>query len=169
MSKVTDSVQQNISPIIEALGYEVVDVEYKSLPDKQWHLVFRIDSPNGVTLNDCEKVSNAIDGSLEALDPTGGAPYCLDVSSPGLDRPFKTARDFERGIGKEIEIKLYEPMKIDPADPKCKAERVYEGVLTGFGGGIPGRNGPNGGLSWTWVQIRHAPGPLPVSCFWSAR
>ena len=134
MSKVIDLVKANIFPIIEGLGYEVVDAEYKSLPDKQWHLIFRIDSAAGVTLNDCETVSNAIDGPLETLDPTGGAPYCLDVSSPGLDRPFKTARDYERNMGREIEIKLYGPVKVDPADPKCKAERLYNGVLAGFDG-----------------------------------
>ena len=134
MSKVTEAVRESIFPIIEALGYEVVDAEYKCLRDKNWHLIFYIYTPDGVSLDDCERVSNAIDGPLDELDPTNGAPYCLDVSSPGLDRPFKTARDFERNMGKEVEIKLYGPIKIDPADLTCKAERCYEGILTGFDG-----------------------------------
>ncbi|MDR1093942.1 MAG: ribosome maturation factor RimP [Clostridiales bacterium] len=134
MSKVLDAVRERIFPIIERLGYEVVDAEYKNLRDKNMHLVFYIYNEKGVGLDDCERVSNAIDGPLDELDPTGGAPYCLDVSSPGLDRPFKTARDYERNMGKEIEIKLYGPVKLDPADPKRKAERLFEGVLRGFDG-----------------------------------
>ncbi|GHV00176.1 ribosome maturation factor RimP [Clostridia bacterium] len=134
MSKVIDIIREKIFPIIEGLGYEVVDAEYKSLPDRNMHLVFYIYNEKGVSLDDCEKVSNAIDGPLDELDPTGGAPYCLDVSSPGLDRPFKTARDFERNTGKAIEIKLYGPIRIEPDDPKCKPDRLYEGILTGFDG-----------------------------------
>lgn len=65
----------------------------------------------GVTLNDCEAVSDALDAPLDAADPTGNLPYCLDVSSPGLDRPFKTQRDYERNYGEKVEIKLYAPMQ----------------------------------------------------------
>ena len=69
-----------------------------------------IASENGVSLDDCEAVSNALDGPLDALDPTQSAPYCLDVSSPGLDRPFKTQRAFERNYGEDVEVKLFAPM-----------------------------------------------------------
>ena len=134
MSKVLDIVKEKVFPVIEGLGYEVVDAEYKSLRDKNMHLIFYIYSDAGVSLDDCERVSNAIDGVLEELDPTDGAPYCLDVSSPGLDRPFKTARDFGRGIGKEVEITLYGPIKIDSGDAKAKPERRFEGVLRGYDG-----------------------------------
>jgi len=111
MSKVVDIVTEKIVPIIEALGYEVVEVAYGSRPDRQMHLTFFIDSVSGITLDDCEKVSNAVDGPLEELHPTDGQPYALDVSSPGLDRLFKTERDWLRNVGREVEIGLYAPVK----------------------------------------------------------
>ena len=98
-----------IEDVLEKLGYELVDVEYKTLYGDK-HLIVYIASSSGVSLDDCEAVSNALDAPLETLDPTQGAPYCLDVSSPGLDRPFKTQRDFERNYGTDVEVKLFAPM-----------------------------------------------------------
>ncbi len=86
-----------------------MDIEYKTLYGDK-HLIVYIASEHGVSLDDCERVSNALDAPLDALDPTDSAPYCLDVSSPGLDRPFKTQRDFERNYGTQVEIKLYAPL-----------------------------------------------------------
>ena len=83
-------------------------------------LTIFIDIPSGVSLDDCEKVHYAVDPLLDELDPTAGKPYILNVSSPGLDRPFKKQRDYERNYGKEVEIKLYAPLK---------GKKVYEGVL----------------------------------------
>ncbi len=86
-----------------------MDIEYKTLYGDK-HLVVYIANDSGITLDDCEAVSNALDAPLDALDPTGSMPYCLDVSSPGLDRPFKTQRDYERNYGKKVEVKLFAPM-----------------------------------------------------------
>ena len=66
---------------------------------------------------------NAIDAPLDELDPTNGKPYTLNVSSPGLDRPFKTLRDYRKHVGEEIEISLYKPV-----DGKKKFEAVLKGV-----------------------------------------
>lgn len=107
--------------MLAPLGYELVDLEYKTLYGDK-HLIVYISSEKGVSLDDCETVSNALDAPLDALDPTDSAPYCLDVSSPGLDRPFKTQRDFERNYGKKAEIKLYAPL------PGTK-EKTLTGVL----------------------------------------
>lgn len=108
-----NSIIEKAKPVIESvldeLGYELVDIEYKTLYGDK-HLIIYIASENGVSLDDCEKVSNALDAPLDALDPTASAPYCLDVSSPGLDRPFKTQRDFERNYGTAVEVKLYAPL-----------------------------------------------------------
>lgn len=117
--KLTESVKEKINPLITELGYEIVDVELEKKYGED-NLTIYIDIPSGVSLDDCEKVSNAIDPLLDELDPTQGKPYVLNVSSPGLDRPFKTQRDFERNYGKEIEIKLYAPLK---------GKKLYEGVL----------------------------------------
>ncbi len=111
---IINGVIERAKPVIESvlngLGYELVDIEYKTqYGDK--HLTVYIASERGVSLDDCELVSNALDAPLDALDPTDGVPYCLDVSSPGLDRPFKTQRDFERNYGQKIEVKLYAPLE----------------------------------------------------------
>ena len=114
---------ERAKPVIEntlsALGYELVDIEYKNLYGQK-HLIVYVASERGISLDDCEIVSNALDKPLDDLDPTAGVPYCLDVSSPGLDRPFKTRRDYERNFGKSVEIKLYAPLK---------GKKFYEGVL----------------------------------------
>lgn len=115
----TVKLESKISPVLADMGYELVDIEYvRKYGDM--HLIFYIDSPKGITLYDCEKVSNAIDPILDEINPTLDAPYSLDVSSPGLDRPFKKQRDYERNYGKEVEVKLYAPIR---------GKKVIEGIL----------------------------------------
>ena len=108
MNKVEQDTLDAISAPVEALGYEIVDVEYVKKPDGM-NLTVYIDIPRGVTLDDCEAVHNLINPIMDALDPTEGA-YVLNVSSPGLDRPFKKPRDYERNYGREVEVKLYAPL-----------------------------------------------------------
>ena len=117
--KIEQSVIEKIQPTVAALGYEIVDVEFEKKNGED-NLTIFIDIPLGVSLDDCEKVHYAVDPLLDELDPTAGKPYILNVSSPGLDRPFKKQRDYERNYGKEVEIKLYAPLK---------GKKVYEGVL----------------------------------------
>ena len=76
-------------------------------------------------LDTCEKFHNAIDPLLDELDPSFGASYTLNVSSPGLDRPFRTDRDYEKNIGEEVELKLFAPMK---------GKKNFECVLDGYDG-----------------------------------
>ncbi|MCM1367454.1 MAG: ribosome maturation factor RimP [Roseburia sp.] len=106
---VIEKARPTIEKVLGELGYELVDIEYVTRYGEK-HLIVYIASENGVSLDDCERVSNALDAPLDALDPTASAPYCLDVSSPGLDRPFKTQRDFERNYGVSVEVKLYAPL-----------------------------------------------------------
>lgn len=117
--KIEQSVIEKIQPTVTALGYEIVDVEFEKKNGED-NLTIFIDIPSGVSLDDCEKVHYAVDPLLDELDPTAGKPYILNVSSPGLDRPFKKQRDYERNYGKEVEIKLYAPLK---------GKKVYDGVL----------------------------------------
>ncbi len=109
INNVIEKVRPVAEGVLDGMGYELVDIEYKTLYGEK-HLIIYIAKDGGVSLDDCEAVSNALDGPLDALDPTGEAPYCLDVSSPGLDRPFKTQRDFERNYGEAVEVKLYAPL-----------------------------------------------------------
>ena len=108
---VKESVTELVLPILEDLGYELVEVTYKKQHDAM-HLTIYIDTDKagGVSLDDTEIVANAIDGPLDELDPTGGAPFVLNVSSPGLDRPLKTEKDFLKKIGADVEISLYKAL-----------------------------------------------------------
>lgn len=109
MSTVVEKAKEIIEPVVENLGYELVDIEYKSLYGKMNLTVF-IYSQNGVSLEDCEKVNNALDEPLEQNDITDGKPYILNISSPGLDRFFKTQRDYERNLNKQVEIVFKQPL-----------------------------------------------------------
>lgn len=106
----------------DPLGIEIVDVVWD---DRSAALDIFIDTPEGVDLNTCEKFHNAISDPIDELDPTYDNPYTLNVSSPGLDRPFKTDRDFERNMGKDVELKLFAPLK---------GKKRLEGVLCGYDG-----------------------------------
>ena len=87
MAKNTKAVvEQLVKPIIESLGYEYVETEFAK-QGKDYLLTIYIDSASGIDLNDCEKVSRAIDPVIDEADPIEQA-YCLCVSSLGLDRPL---------------------------------------------------------------------------------
>lgn len=101
-------VEQLLKQPVAELGYELCDVEFiKEYGD--WVLTLYIDKEGGVNIDDCERVSRAVDPILDEADPIEQA-YMLSVSSLGLDRPLKKDADFTRNIGKRIEIKLFAPM-----------------------------------------------------------
>ncbi len=99
----------NINPIIEALGYEVVEVSFKPIENIDT-LTFFIYKKGGVQLSDCETVSAAIDEELEKLDLTGDKPYTLNISSPGLDRLIVSDDDYRRNLEEEVEAFLINPL-----------------------------------------------------------
>ena len=90
-------------PIVEKLGYEFVEATYEEVEGERY-ITIVIYSEKGITFDDCKIVSKALDEPLDELNPTNDLSYSLNVSSLGLDRPLKTKRDFERYIGKEIEV-----------------------------------------------------------------
>ena len=92
-------------PIATSLNYELVDIEYLKEYGSYYLRVY-IDKPGGITLDDCQNMSEVISEKLDEKDPINTA-YFLEVSSPGLDRPLKTDKDLKRNIGKDIEIGLY--------------------------------------------------------------
>lgn len=119
---IAKSVEEFLSPIVEELGYEIVEVEYAKKQNGM-NLTIFIDSVNGIKIEDCEKVHSAIDAPLDELDPTNGAGYTLNVSSPGLDRPLTTDRDLNRNLNQMIEISLYS---------KLDGKKQYSGILSSY-------------------------------------
>ena len=119
VEKIVQQVDKALRPTIEGMGFEIVDIEYVKRADGM-NLTVYIDIPRGVTIDDCEAVHNAVNPLIDALNPTNDAPYIFNISSPGLDRPFKKQRDYERNYGREVEVKLYAPLK---------GKKFYEGVL----------------------------------------
>lgn len=107
--KLTDRIFELTESKVRELGYELYDVEYQKEYDN-WVLTLYIDSKDGISLDDCEIVSNAVDPILDEADPIEQA-YYLSVSSVGIDRPLKKDKDFQRSIGKTIDVKLYAPLK----------------------------------------------------------
>lgn len=128
---------EKINPIIEEMGYEVVEVDYSKQVDGM-NLIFYIDNDKGITIDDCEKVTKVIDPILEELDPTDNKPYILSVSSPGIDRPLKNERDFNRNLGKEIEITLFS---------KLDGKKNFKGNLKAFSSEEVTIEGPKGDIT----------------------
>ena len=107
--RVVDKALKIIKPIVEDLGYVFVDLEYKK-EHSGYVLSLTIDKSGGVNINDCERVSRALDEPLDEHDVTNGASYSFNVSSYGLDRQFKTDYDFNKHIGLDVDIKFYAPI-----------------------------------------------------------
>ena len=118
--KPIEEIQNALQPIADEMSIEIVEVEFKQ--GKEPALTVYIDIESGVDLNTCEKFHRAIDPVLDEVDPTFGAPYTLNVSSPGLDRPLKTDRDYEKCIGKKVEVKLFAPIQ---------GKKLFEAILKG--------------------------------------
>ncbi len=121
MGKVADEVYKLVLPIAESFGLEVVEVLYEKKYSGM-NLTIVIDKEDGVTIDDCEKLHRAIDAPLDELDPIDES-YILNVSSPGIDRPLKTERDYRRNINKKISVKLYKPQN---------GKKVFQGVLVSY-------------------------------------
>ena len=108
-------------PILEANNFELVDVEYVK-EGSNWYLRAYIDKEGGIAVDDCELVSRALSDLLDQEDFIEEA-YILEVSSPGLLRPIKKDKDFERNMNQEIEVHLFKMLD-------KKKELV--GVLTAY-------------------------------------
>lgn len=114
-------IQEFLSKIAKPLGIEVVEVEFKQ--GKNPAMTIYINKDGGVDLDTCEVFHRAIDLPLDEFDPTFGEPYTLNVSSLGIDRPFKTDKDFLSHIGERVEVKLY---------ASVRGKKFYDGILTAY-------------------------------------
>lgn len=114
-------VKDHCEPLIEGLGYDLVDLEFIK-ENGNCYLRFYIGKAEGISIDDCQKVSEIVGDKLDELDPIQES-YYLEVSSPGLDRPLKTDKDLKRNIGRDVEINLYKAI-----DGKKK----YIGILLDY-------------------------------------
>ncbi|MBR3133341.1 MAG: ribosome maturation factor RimP [Clostridia bacterium] len=118
---VESRVETLLKDIIEDLGYDLYDVEY-SKEGKDYYLRVFIDSSNGISLEDCEKVNNAIDEPLDRADLIP-EQYFLEVSSIGLEKKLRKDEHFISSIGSKLEIKLYQ---------KVNGQKALEGILEDY-------------------------------------
>ena len=107
-----------IQPVVEANGVELFDVDYVK-EGSDWYLRVYIDKEGGVTIDDCQNVSRAFNEILDRENYIDDQ-YIFEVSSPGLTRPLKKEKDYEKSIGRMIEIKLFSPVD---------KSKEYSGVL----------------------------------------
>lgn len=118
---IVEIVEQMLVPIMEENKYELVDVEYLK-ENGQWYLRVYADKENGITIDDCEIISRALEVKLDAEDPIDEA-YILEVSSPGLDRVLKKDKDFQRYMGYSVDVKLYKAIN---------KQKEFTGILEAF-------------------------------------
>ena len=104
-----DELAELLGPTVERLGYELADLEVR-LGGKSGLVRLFIDRPEGIGLDDCEKVSRAVSALLDVEDPLPGN-YNLEVSSPGLDRKLRKVEHFQRFIGQTVKVKLRFPQE----------------------------------------------------------
>lgn len=122
MANIEDKVEQLVKDKIQSIGYDLYDVEY-SKEGKNYFLRIFIDRPEGINLEDCEKVNDAINELLDKADYIK-EQYFLEVSSPGIERVLRKDKHLEQNIGNEINVKLFKK------DENGKKE--YQGNLQGF-------------------------------------
>ena len=121
MTKLEEKIENLVKPIIEDLGYNLFDVVYVK-EAKDYYLRIFIDSETGISLEDCEKVSNAINDILDEKDYIKDQ-YFLEVSSAGLERVLRRDEHLKANIGNEIEAKLFKTIQ---------NKKVYQGILKSF-------------------------------------
>lgn len=113
--------EELLEPVVAEAGFELVDVEYVKEAGT-WYLRAYIDKPGGITVDDCERISRKFSDILDEKDYIEDS-YIFEVSSPGLGRPLKKEKDFQRSLGEDVEIRTYR--SID-------GQKEFEGVLKAF-------------------------------------
>ena len=124
MSKIIeDAVEVIVSELLAGSDLELVAVEY--VREKDWYLRVFIDKDGGVELDDCQDVSTRLEEILDEKDLIKGS-YILEVSSPGLDRELKRDKDYQREMGKAIDVSLFAPL--DGSKVVTGELKVYDGI-----------------------------------------
>lgn len=118
-----------ITPILEKYNYELVDVEFVREAGS-WHLRAYIDKEGGITIDDLTVVNHELSDLLDENDFIEES-YILEVSSPGLLRPFKKPKDFTRNLGNDVEVKLFSPVTWEENGKKY-SDKEFVGILKAY-------------------------------------
>ena len=121
MANIEKKVEELLTEEINNLGYELYDVEYVK-EGKDYYLRIYIDSKNGITLDDCEKVSDNISDLLDEKDFIKDQ-YFLEVSSPGIERILKKDKHLKDNLESLVQVKLFKGIN---------GKKELEGILTSF-------------------------------------
>lgn len=121
--------EELITPIVEKYQYELVDVEFVKEAGN-WHLRTYIDKEGGITIDDLTVVNHELSDLLDENDFIEES-YILEVSSPGLLRPFRKPKDFIRNLGKDVEVKLFSPVTWEEKGKKF-SDKEFIGVLKDY-------------------------------------
>ena len=116
-SELSMVIEPKCQRLADSLGFELVDVSLDKESAGKYLRIY-IDKPEGITLDDCERYHRAIVPQVEDFDYD-----FLEVSSPGVDRPLKKDRDFERALGSEVEVRLFKALE---------GQKVITGVLSDY-------------------------------------
>jgi len=98
-----------VSPIVRTSGLELVEIQYHRGGRGRSIVKIFIDKKEGVTIDDCERLSRQVEAEMDVEDIIPGS-YILEVSSPGLDRPFRRLEDYRKNIGRLVEVSTYVPI-----------------------------------------------------------
>lgn len=121
--------EELIAPITEKYNFELVDVEFVKEAGS-WHLRAYLDKEGGITIDDLTMVNHELSDLLDEHDFIKES-YILEVSSPGLLRPFKKPKDFVRNLGKDVEVKLFSPVTWEENGRKY-SDKEFVGVLKAY-------------------------------------
>ena len=106
-----DQLRELLAPVVAGVGYQLWELEFTPRSGGGLlRLYIDARSPNGISLDDCERVSRVVSETLDAADPIPGH-YTLEVSSPGLDRVLRTREHFERFAGERVRLEMMQPVE----------------------------------------------------------
>lgn len=121
-------IEKLVKKIAEDLNYEIWDIRFLK-EGASWYLRIFIDSEKGITIDDCEKMSRAIDKPLDQLDPIS-VPYCLEVCSPGLERELIKNHHFKKFINQNIVIRLFKSLENNGKEIHGKLIDYNDSIIT---------------------------------------
>lgn len=120
--RIETEVEKIVEELLENTALELVAVDY--VRERDWYLRVFVDKEGGVDLDDCQDLSRKLEEILDAKDLIKTS-YILEVSSPGLDRELKKPKDFQREMGKDIDVSLFAPID---------GKKVVTGALNAYDG-----------------------------------